>query len=57
MRKKIARLTSSLMQALEMPISIFPFWCRKVRSRRNLYGPLFQPWREDDLFRSDWKDV
>lgn len=57
MSKKFARLVIGLMQALQIPISVYPFWYRQVRSGRNHYRPFFEPWLEDERFRSIWPRV
>jgi O-methyltransferase len=56
-RNKLVAAVVGLMQATQIPISIFPFWYRNIRSNRDHYRPFYQPWREDAVFRRVWQEV
>jgi O-methyltransferase len=51
------RLTIGLMQAGQIPISVFPFWYSNVRSSKNNYRPFLQQWREDIDFIAVWNKI
>jgi O-methyltransferase len=53
----IKKLTIGLMQAGQIPISVFPFWYNNVHLSRNHYRPFLQQWREDTDFIGAWKKV
>lgn len=57
MTSRFTGLMIGLMQALQIPISISPFWYRNVRPDRSFYRPFFQPWRKDQIFAPVWKEV
>jgi O-methyltransferase len=54
MQKWLTAAVISVMQALRIPISIFPFWYPNVRTDRAAYRPFYQPWRSDESFRRLW---
>jgi hypothetical protein len=53
----IKKSTIGIMQAGQIPISVFPFWYNNVHLSRNSYRPFLQQWPEDADFIGVWKRV
>ena len=53
----VKKSTIGIMQAGQIPISVFPFWYNNVHLSRKNYRPFLQQWREDADFIGVWKRV